>query len=70
MSDREIYLRVAIAILSSAGVTSVLIMLYKALVITIPRLSKQLLSWITVQTVRKAIMNYNITVQATGIASI
>ena len=70
MSDREIYLRAAIAVLVSVGVAGILIMLYKVSMITISRLLKQLLGWITIQTVRKAIMDYNITVQATGIASI
>lgn len=70
MSDREIYLRAAIAVLASAGITGILIMLCKVSVITISRLLKHLLGWITIQTVRKAIMDYSITVQATGIASI
>ena len=69
MSDREIYLRVAIAILSSAGVTGVSIMLYKALVITIPRLSKHLLSWIVLRTVRKALTSQTGTVESTSIGS-
>lgn len=46
MSDREIYLRAAIAVLASAGITGILIMLCKVSVITISRLLKHLLGWI------------------------
>ena len=68
--EREVYLRVAIATLISAGVSAILSVLYRASVIIFRKTGKWLLTWIAIKTVRKAIISYAILVRASGIASV
>ena len=70
MLDREVYLRVTISVLGSAVATVILLIFYRASVIAFQKSGKRMLAWITMQTVRKAIINYNISVPASGIGSV
>ena len=70
LSGPLITINLAFAILISVFSTSILLLLYLVTTAAVQKSGKRILSWITMQTVKKAIIDYNIPVPATGIASV
>ena len=70
MPDREVYLQIAVVVLASALVSALLVILYQGLMSALPKVGKGILAWITIQTVKKAIIDYKVPVPASGIASV
>ena len=70
LSGPLITINLAFAILISVLSTSILLLLYLVTTAAVQKSGKRILSWITMQTVKKAIIDYNIPVPATGIASV
>lgn len=66
--EREIYLRVAAAVIIAVVATFFLLISYRVLIVGFRKVGKRTLAWITIQTVRKAIISYSITVSSSGVA--
>lgn len=70
LSGSLIAINLAFAIVISVLSASILLFLYLVTTATVQKSGKWILAWITMHTVKKAIIDYNTPVPATGIASV